>query len=262
MSISSNHNNINDSNTNIVGNFNYIQGHNNNISGNHNHIRSERSKIVGDYNKIYSDNNTIVGKYNEINGNNNTIVGDYNTIRGQNNRVVTGHNNRGTFVNEPNGFYTASSYPYSDRLFGSIRDTLSHRPLSPLSPIISLNSHRTLRSNRSIRPRTGYSRTRPFRSSFVIGSHLDEFEQLERIETDAFSDTFNNTTVRLEVKEDDKPEVEKDTCILCYDNKKSVIFLPCAHITSCNKCSQTIIEENQKCPICREVIVDMKNIII
>lgn len=42
---------------------------------------------------------------------------------------------------------------------------------------------------------------------------------------------------------------EKD-CVICYENEKNAIFLPCKHNSTCMKCATKL----KNCPICREKI--------
>jgi hypothetical protein len=43
-------------------------------------------------------------------------------------------------------------------------------------------------------------------------------------------------------------------CIICYDKKISIAFMPCGHYISCPECSEKIYE----CPICH-VVIETKN---
>ena len=49
-------------------------------------------------------------------------------------------------------------------------------------------------------------------------------------------------------------------CIICIDNAKNVIFIPCYHMVICQVCYDSL-EKNQ-CPICRKEISDSVNIFI
>jgi len=40
------------------------------------------------------------------------------------------------------------------------------------------------------------------------------------------------------------------TCVICYENKKNIMFKDCKHIAVCNICSKKI----KDCPICRKKI--------
>jgi E3 ubiquitin-protein ligase MUL1 len=39
-------------------------------------------------------------------------------------------------------------------------------------------------------------------------------------------------------------------CVVCYEQSRSVVFLPCAHLCSCIPCSLLLTD----CPVCRTPI--------
>jgi hypothetical protein len=41
-------------------------------------------------------------------------------------------------------------------------------------------------------------------------------------------------------------------CVICHDEQKSVLFLPCRHLCICRQCSD--IEQLEKCPLCRQTL--------
>lgn len=47
-------------------------------------------------------------------------------------------------------------------------------------------------------------------------------------------------------------------CVICKSSRKSVVFLPCSHMNTCNGCAQTL----QQCPICRSQIVTKTNVFL
>jgi len=49
-------------------------------------------------------------------------------------------------------------------------------------------------------------------------------------------------------------DVSKQDCIICYDEKRETVLLPCGHITACEKCTRAIIATNPKCPVCRKPV--------
>lgn len=64
----------------------------------------------------------------------------------------------------------------------------------------------------------------------------------------------------LKVREDKEAENEKERCSVCLTNKKSVLYVPCNHITCCNLCSRTLITKKLECPVCRAGIRQMINV--
>lgn len=66
---------------------------------------------------------------------------------------------------------------------------------------------------------------------------------------------YNSILYKNEIKiSNDKLKKELSKCCICYENNVNIIFLPCAHICSCEKCIRTM----EKCPLCRETILYKK----
>ena len=53
----------------------------------------------------------------------------------------------------------------------------------------------------------------------------------------------------------DKQPESSDECCVCMNNpkEKSYVFAPCGHRPCCKKCSDAIVANGSRCPICREV---------
>jgi hypothetical protein len=66
----------------------------------------------------------------------------------------------------------------------------------------------------------------------------------------------DNTELKIE---DTKGEIIDMTCIVCLTNKRSVLFLPCAHLACCNTCNSQI---ESTCPVCRGDISEYKQVIL
>lgn len=49
-------------------------------------------------------------------------------------------------------------------------------------------------------------------------------------------------------------------CSVCWERKCKYIFLPCGHFTTCLECGPKIYLGRKKCPVCRGVIRDMKEV--
>jgi hypothetical protein len=45
---------------------------------------------------------------------------------------------------------------------------------------------------------------------------------------------------------------ENACCVVCLENKKNMLLLPCKHVCSCDKCSVQLTD----CPLCRTKIVE------
>lgn len=49
---------------------------------------------------------------------------------------------------------------------------------------------------------------------------------------------------------------ECNECIICSDNQRDAIFLPCCHVTCCSNCALRV----KKCLICRESVESWKKV--
>lgn len=50
-------------------------------------------------------------------------------------------------------------------------------------------------------------------------------------------------------------ETKIDTlCIVCQDNTRNVVFIPCKHLCLCHDCSPRLMQGSRKCPLCRRRI--------
>ena len=54
---------------------------------------------------------------------------------------------------------------------------------------------------------------------------------------------------------------DDDACIICAEgNKRTILFIPCDHCCSCEVCAKRMMETSGNCPICRELITDVRRI--
>ncbi len=51
-------------------------------------------------------------------------------------------------------------------------------------------------------------------------------------------------------------KMQLDECMVCSDQKRDMLSLPCGHITTCSGCAVRV----KKCLICREYIDDKKKV--
>ena len=47
-----------------------------------------------------------------------------------------------------------------------------------------------------------------------------------------------------------------DECLVCSDQKRDVLFVPCGHVTVCHACSDRV----KKCLLCREFVDDRRKV--
>ncbi|CAA0841012.1 RING/U-box superfamily protein [Striga hermonthica] len=52
-------------------------------------------------------------------------------------------------------------------------------------------------------------------------------------------------------------------CVICYDDQRNCLFIPCGHCVTCRKCAHRIVkEESKSCPICRGTIYKVRKLCI
>jgi hypothetical protein len=49
----------------------------------------------------------------------------------------------------------------------------------------------------------------------------------------------------------EKAENLNEACVVCLDNKKTDIFVPCGHLCVCGPCGENIMKKTRACPLCR-----------
>ena len=70
-----------------------------------------------------------------------------------------------------------------------------------------------------------------------------------------------------------KSEVPTFDCLLCCDNAKNIVFLPCGHIVACKTCTIDSLDIelgkvlNQRrsprsCPVCKQTIKEAREVFI
>lgn len=85
----------------------------------------------------------------------------------------------------------------------------------------------------------------------------------EREEADAKDENEVEADAKDDAKDEDKNEDAKCAegeleCVICMDNKRCMLFMPCRHVVSCKTCSEKL----DKCPICKQQIKYKQQIII
>jgi len=59
-----------------------------------------------------------------------------------------------------------------------------------------------------------------------------------------------------------KQKVQTRECAICLTNQVNSLCMPCRHSATCIDCAQTVMEQNARCPICREPIKEILQIYI
>lgn len=185
-----------------------------------------------DNNNISVQNSYINGNYNYIQGSYNCIYGNYNHTRGSSCKLIGNYNK----------IHCSNTLVIGD---------YNH---------INGNNITIIGNYNMIRGQNNNVTSGKYNNGTFTYSNMNQPYDLFTIHQ---SDLKNIQSDLVEEKKDEIPITENDdTCIICYDNKKSVIFLPCAHLNTCTNCAKLILLEKQRCPICRNEIREMKNVII
>ena len=88
---------------------------------------------------------------------------------------------------------------------------------------------------------------------------------LERLEdhmtTLALQHTSDNHTASLASTNSSKQDDSKGgLCIVCMEDEKSVVLIPCKHLYMCKVCTDKLIAQSGRqkamCPVCRNLIMD------
>lgn len=56
--------------------------------------------------------------------------------------------------------------------------------------------------------------------------------------------------------EDELAGGDEHLCVVCLENQRDVVLVPCGHMVLCRFCCAGIINNSSECPVCRETIVD------
>ena len=50
---------------------------------------------------------------------------------------------------------------------------------------------------------------------------------------------------------------DSTNCVICMEEARTILFMPCRHLCACKKCSLKI---DDRCPICRNIIQDKQKV--
>lgn len=79
-------------------------------------------------------------------------------------------------------------------------------------------------------------------------------EEIDDLESEIASSL---SRVKAHAAERRKDDQEANKCLICIERERNVVVQPCNHLVMCKECSQRNYENADKCPICRETIVNV-----
>eukprot|EP01083_Nonionella_stella_P309096 1093306_1 len=74
------------------------------------------------------------------------------------------------------------------------------------------------------------------------------------------NDDRNATDINAMRKPSAPVLAENEYCIICCDNVANMFNDPCGHVTYCNTCADKMEKQEDKCPNCRQIFVQYKQI--
>ena len=63
---------------------------------------------------------------------------------------------------------------------------------------------------------------------------------------------------RLKTEDRTNQSNQSKECKICFDDIESIWILNCGHLPFCDNCSQQLLRDDPKCPICREKVTTRK----
>ena len=72
--------------------------------------------------------------------------------------------------------------------------------------------------------------------------------------TQSLVSTSSSATAQAQDGAANGADDSKNECVVCMDQMREIIFLPCTHLACCKACSEEINKDNNQCPICRTKI--------
>ncbi len=223
---------ITGSNAKITGNGNVVTGSNAWVKGNNNTVTGSNAWTKGNNNTVTGTGATVYGNDNKVTGINVTVHGNNNNVKGRGIHV-TGVGNVTENHDADQGGVIVNNFGMQN-VIGAI----------DANNVINIVDDSSSSSSSNEQQPKKKSRKRDREQEFVQGPVPDE------------------------LKHDEKEPDESKTCVVCLENKRICIAVPCHHLSYCVKCAREMcfgaagdqIKETGevKCAICREAVDSIK----
>tara|TARA_B110000971_G_C19948614_1_gene472234 strand:+ start:309 stop:830 length:522 start_codon:yes stop_codon:yes gene_type:complete len=87
---------------------------------------------------------------------------------------------------------------------------------------------------------------------------IDVLDALDTVDTpqqdavliDILDVTPNDATPNADVIPSGEEDTDEGLCVVCVDNPKTVLLMPCKHLCACDSCADML----EECPLCRKPI--------
>jgi len=102
----------------------------------------------------------------------------------------------------------------------------------------------------------GFSQAQAMKALAVTNNNLEKATIMLLSEEDSTQDNKNETNNNAPVASTEPELPSEMICVICWENTRNAIFLPCGHVCTCWDCASSVQKSGQ-CPICR---VDIQSI--
>ncbi|NXR38273.1 RNF26 ligase, partial [Zosterops hypoxanthus] len=113
------------------------------------------------------------------------------------------------------------------------------------------------RASRRSRPGAGQRHHTPSEEPGTAWGKAPRKQQLNATAGNAEGTTDTDPSALL------KEQEEQKKCVICQDQTKTVLLLPCRHLCLCQECTEEILKrdiDEHNCPLCRQVIRQTLNV--
>lgn len=285
----------------LIGNYNKIVGNNNTIYGCGNYITGNNLSIIGNNNRSNGNYIKVKGKNNLVHGNScimeeKNVLEEFKNMNLSLNHLISpetkiDHSIRKISLKKPKKIYNLEKHKKYNLEKHKQMNSFKKKNFN----LKNFNLKNRKNSSTIVPSKTQHQRTTVPRKFYGHKNVINMYDNIVEkiipeekhpivpsappIEIRSFDEVYsfyenklhetkkennkeNNKKIKLNEKKDISTEIEEEQCIICLDNKKCILYVPCHHVASCNQCAQKIIQSKQQCPICRTKVEQMIQVFI